>query len=77
VINLFSDTQSRPTDAMRAAMAAAEVGDEQRREDPTVLALEHLVIAHPFDRDHEVEPVVQCAHDALERRGGKEQCIGK
>jgi threonine aldolase len=45
VINLYSDTQTRPTDAMRAAMAAAEVGDEQRREDPTVLALEERVAA--------------------------------
>ena len=39
-INLFSDTQTRPTDAMRTAMAAAEVGDEQRRADPTVNALQ-------------------------------------
>jgi threonine aldolase len=43
MINLYSDTQTRPTEAMRAAMAAAEVGDEQRREDPTVLALEQRV----------------------------------
>src|SRR5256885_14099515 len=40
MINLYSDTQTRPSPGMRAAMAAAEVGDEQRREDPTVLALE-------------------------------------
>jgi threonine aldolase len=39
LVNLFSDTQTRPVDAMRAAMAAAEVGDEQRGEDPTVTAL--------------------------------------
>lgn len=39
-INLYSDTQTRPTDAMRAAIAAAEVGDEQRRADPTVIELE-------------------------------------
>jgi threonine aldolase len=45
VINLYSDTQTRPTDAMRAAMAAADVGDEQRREDPTVIALEERVAA--------------------------------
>jgi len=43
VINLYSDTQTRPTEAMRKAMASAEVGDEQRREDPTVLALEERV----------------------------------
>jgi threonine aldolase len=36
LINLYSDTQTRPVQAMRAAMAAAEVGDEQRGEDPTV-----------------------------------------
>src|ERR671917_141042 len=39
MVNLFSDTQTRPTEAMRRAMAAAEVGDEQRFEDPTVIAL--------------------------------------
>jgi threonine aldolase len=39
LINLYSDTQTRPVEAMRAAMAAAEVGDEQRGEDPTVNAL--------------------------------------
>jgi len=38
-INLYSDTQTRPTAAMRAAMMAAEVGDEQSGEDPTVNAL--------------------------------------
>jgi threonine aldolase len=39
LVNLYSDTQTRPVEAMRAAMAAAEVGDEQRGEDPTVNAL--------------------------------------
>ncbi len=38
-IDLISDTGTRPTDGMRAAMAAAEVGDEQRHEDPTTTAL--------------------------------------
>jgi len=38
-INLYSDTQTRPTAAMRRAMAEAEVGDEQRFEDPSVNAL--------------------------------------
>jgi threonine aldolase len=42
VIDLRSDTQTKPSQAMRDAMARAEVGDEQRREDPTVLALEEL-----------------------------------
>jgi threonine aldolase len=40
VIDLRSDTQTKPTPAMREAMAHAEVGDEQEREDPTVLELE-------------------------------------
>lgn len=39
-INLYSDTQTRPTEAMRRAMAEAEVGDEQRKADPTVNRLQ-------------------------------------
>jgi len=35
-VNLLSDTQTRPTPAMREAMAKAEVGDEQIGDDPTV-----------------------------------------
>ena len=35
-INLLSDTQTRPTPAMREAMARAEVGDEQIGDNPTV-----------------------------------------
>jgi len=38
-INLYSDTQTLPTAEMRHAMANAEVGDEQRDQDPTVTAL--------------------------------------
>ena len=34
-VNLLSDTQTRPTPAMREAMARAEVGDEQIGDDPT------------------------------------------
>jgi threonine aldolase len=40
MIDLRSDTKTKPTPEMRAAIAAAEVGDEQRREDPTVNELE-------------------------------------
>ena len=39
-IDLRSDTVTRPTDAMRRAMAGAEVGDDVLRDDPTVSALE-------------------------------------
>lgn len=42
-VNLYSDTQTRPTPAMRRAMAEAEVGDEQRFADPTVGALQDRV----------------------------------
>ncbi len=42
-VNLYSDTQTRPTDGMRAAIAAAEVGDEQRGRDPTTRKLETRV----------------------------------
>ena len=40
VIDLRSDTATQPTAGMRAAIAAAAVGDEQKREDPTVNELE-------------------------------------
>src|SRR5919202_3276068 len=43
MVNLFSDTQTRPTPEMRDAIARAEVGDEQRRDDPTTTALEERV----------------------------------
>jgi threonine aldolase len=43
VIDLRSDTVTQPTEAMRAAMAAAEVGDDVFGDDPTVKALEHRV----------------------------------
>ena len=43
MIDLSSDTATRPSEGMRAAMARAEVGDEQRREDPTVNQLQDLV----------------------------------
>jgi threonine aldolase len=43
VINLYSDTQTQPSDEMRKAMAYAEVGDEQRGLDPTTNALQEEV----------------------------------
>ena len=39
MIDLRSDTLTRPTEAMREAMARAEVGDDVYGEDPTVTAL--------------------------------------
>jgi threonine aldolase len=43
IADFRSDTVTHPTDAMRAAMAAAEVGDDVYGEDPTVNALEEEV----------------------------------
>jgi threonine aldolase len=40
VIDLRSDTVTKPTPGMLAAMSAAEVGDEQERADPTTNALQ-------------------------------------
>ena len=42
MIDLRSDTVTKPTDAMRQAMANADVGDDQYGEDPTVGRLEQL-----------------------------------
>ena len=43
MIDLRSDTVTTPSDAMRSAMAAAEVGDDVYGEDPTVRRLEDRV----------------------------------
>ena len=49
-IDLRSDTVTRPSAEMRAAMAAAEVGDDVYREDPTVNLLERRA-AEVFGRE--------------------------
>jgi threonine aldolase len=45
MIDLRSDTVTKPTAAMRAAMASAEVGDDERDGDPTTRRLEQRVAA--------------------------------
>jgi threonine aldolase len=45
IVDLRSDTVTRPTEEMRAAMAAAEVGDDAYGEDPTVNRLQSLAAA--------------------------------
>lgn len=45
MIDLRSDTVTQPTDAMRAAMAAAPVGDDVFGDDPTVNALQQRIAA--------------------------------
>jgi threonine aldolase len=42
VLDLRSDTVTKPTQEMRAAMANAEVGDDILRDDPTVIRLEEM-----------------------------------
>jgi len=44
VIDLRSDTVTKPTEEMREAMARAEVGNEAYGEDPTILELEKLAV---------------------------------
>ncbi|HME95403.1 MAG TPA: GntG family PLP-dependent aldolase [Methylomirabilota bacterium] len=43
VIDLYSDTLTKPTPDMRRFMCEAEVGDEQKGEDPTVNRLQEMV----------------------------------
>jgi threonine aldolase len=43
VINLYSDTQTQPTEGMRRAIATADVADEQRGADPTTNRLQDRV----------------------------------
>ena len=50
MIDLRSDTVTKPTDAMRAAMAAAEVGDDVYGEDPTVNYLQKRA-AEMFEKE--------------------------
>ncbi len=45
LIDLRSDTVTKPTPAMRAAMAAAEVGDDVLGEDPTINRLQEIAAA--------------------------------
>jgi threonine aldolase len=45
MIDLRSDTVTKPTPAMRAAMVSAEVGDDERDGDPTMRRLEDRVAA--------------------------------
>jgi len=45
MIDLRSDTVTKPTAEMRRAMASAEVGDDVMRDDPTVIQLEEKIAA--------------------------------
>lgn len=50
LIDLYSDTTTRPTQAMREFISSAEVGDEQQKEDPTVNQLVGMV-AHLLGKE--------------------------
>ncbi|MFN2557534.1 MAG: low-specificity L-threonine aldolase [Nitriliruptorales bacterium] len=50
LVDLRSDTVTRPTEAMRAAMASAEVGDDVYGEDPSVNRLQELA-SEIFERE--------------------------
>jgi threonine aldolase len=75
VIDLRSDTVTQPTPAMREAMATAEVGDEQEREDPTVLELERRTAELLGHEEAVYLPTAtmgnQIALAILSRRGGE------
>src|SRR5439155_2056655 len=43
MIDLYSDTLTKPSPGMRRAMAEAQVGDEQRREDPSTNQLQATI----------------------------------
>jgi threonine aldolase len=63
VIDLRSDTASKPTPAMREAIASAEVGDEQLREDPTVNELERRAAETLGQQDSVFVPTATMANE--------------
>jgi len=71
LIDLRSDTVTRPTQAMRQAMAAAEVGDDMMGEDPTVNRLEEI-IADLFGRE---SAVFACSGTQSNQMGVRVHCI--
>src|SRR6185295_266018 len=80
MIDLRSDTVTRPTEAMREAMARAEVGDDVYGEDPTVRALEERV-AHLLGKEAALfVPSGTMANQialAVQTRPGDEVLIGE
>ena len=82
MIDLRSDTKTQPSAEMRAAIAAAEVGDEQRREDRTVNALEPRVAALLGQEEAVFVPTATMANEIAlrtlgrpgRRGGGRGEC---
>ena len=75
MIDLRSDTKTKPTPEMRTAIAAAEVGDEQKREDPTVNELERRVAELLGQEEAVFVPTATMANEialrTLAERGGE------
>ena len=71
VINMFSDTVTLPTPAMREAICNAEVGDDMSGEDPTVNRLEAMV-AELLNKD---AAVYACAGTQSNQMGVRTHCV--
>jgi threonine aldolase len=71
VIDLRSDTQTKPTPGMRQAIASAEVGDEQKREDPTVNLLEERAAALLGQEEAVYVPTATMANEIALRLHGE------
>ena len=68
VIDLRSDTVTRPSEGMRQAMARAEVGDDLLREDPTVRHLEEIAADYSLPLEAVKEAIAWCQSDPPELR---------
>jgi threonine aldolase len=75
VIDLRSDTLTKPTAGMRAAMAAAEVGDEQYLEDPTTNELQRRMAELLGHEAALFLPTATMANQAALRAQTKPGCV--
>lgn len=71
VINMLSDTVTRPTPGMRQAIANADVGDDMGGEDPTVNRLEALM-AEMLQKE---AAVIACSGTQSNQMGVRTHCI--
>lgn len=71
VINMLSDTVTKPTAAMRQCMANAEVGDDMGGEDPTVNRLEAMVA----ELTNKEAAVFACSGTQSNQMGVRTHCI--
>lgn len=71
VVNMFSDTVTKPTAAMLQAMVSAEVGDDMNGEDPTVNRLEAMM-AELLDKE---AAVFACSGTQSNQMGVRSHCV--